>query len=112
MSANEPAATALATVCAIATFTSGTGCGVWPPTPPGPTEDCQAVRELLSGWGVRMPNPASLYCAQIGGEGHIEETEAGQIGICVLPDGTEHNQWDLYCGDCQDRGVCSPSMLD
>ncbi len=72
----------------IALLSVPTGCGVWPL--PEPVDDCEAVEETLSAWdglSVGLPNPASAYCAQIGGTSRTDETEAGQVGVCILPDG-------------------------
>ena len=128
MSASKSAITALESACVFAGWTLATGCGVWPPPPPEPADACQAVEEILSGWGEHLrnrpsddlprpppaglPNPASVYCGVIGGELRIEQDEAGQYGICVLPDGTEREEWELYCGDCQAEPYCTPSMLE
>lgn len=48
---------------------------------------------------VRMANPASVYCAKLGGKTLIEETTAGERGICVLPNGTKIDEWELYRRD-------------
>ena len=48
---------------------------------------------------VGMANPASVYCAQLGGKARIEKTASGERGICVLPDGTEIEEWDLFRRD-------------
>ena len=46
-----------------------------------------------------MANPASVYCAKLGGQLRIEKTAAGEYGICVLPDGTEMEEWALFRRD-------------
>jgi len=43
-----------------------------------------------------IANPASVYCIQQGGKLEIVETEKGQIGICVLPDGRRIEEWAFY----------------
>ena len=48
---------------------------------------------------AQIPNPAAVYCDLAGGE-------PGLDGACVLPDGTEREQWDLYCSDCPDSMWC------
>ncbi|MBO9353505.1 DUF333 domain-containing protein [Bordetella petrii] len=45
---------------------------------------------------VGMANPASVYCKEIGGSLQIENTSAGQVGICVLPTGERIEEWELY----------------
>lgn len=48
---------------------------------------------------VGMANPASVYCAQLGGKTRIEKTAAGERGICVLPNGAEIDEWELFRRD-------------
>lgn len=51
-----------------------------------------------------MPNPASVYCEENGNKLEIQTAEDGsQSGICVLPDGSECDEWAYF------RGECSPS---
>lgn len=46
---------------------------------------------------IGMSNPASVYCEENGGIVETEEDPSGgQIGICVLPDGTRIEQWEYY----------------
>ena len=44
---------------------------------------------------IGMANPASVYCAKLGGKIRIEKTAAGERGICVLPSGAEVDEWEL-----------------
>lgn len=46
--------------------------------------------------GAGMANPASAYCVQQGGKSEIREGEGGQIGICVMPGGTECDEWEFF----------------
>lgn len=46
-----------------------------------------------------MANPASVYCGKLGGKLRIEKTTAGERGICMLPDGTEMEEWALFRRD-------------
>ena len=48
---------------------------------------------------VGMANPALVYCGQIGGHISMEKTHQGGEGICVLPNGTEMEEWKLYRKD-------------
>lgn len=43
-----------------------------------------------------LANPASVYCEQQGGHVENDESAAGQRGMCVLPDGTRVDEWELY----------------
>ena len=36
-----------------------------------------------------LANPASVHCEEQGGISRMEKNEAGQYGVCALPDGTE-----------------------
>ena len=48
---------------------------------------------------IGMANPASVYCAKLGGKTRIEKTTAGERGICVLPNGMEVDEWELFRRD-------------
>ena len=48
---------------------------------------------------VGMANPASVYCARLGGRLVIEGTARGQVGMCHLPDGSVQEEWALYRRD-------------
>ncbi len=46
---------------------------------------------------AQLPNPASVYCEEQGGEVVIVTADDGsQSGICRLPDGTEVDEWEYY----------------
>jgi hypothetical protein len=50
---------------------------------------------------TEIANPASVNCVDKGGTVRIEtDSEGGQIGICVLPDRTECEEWKLFRGEC------------
>jgi putative hemolysin len=49
-----------------------------------------------------VPNPSAVYCKECGGTIEIrEDPKGGQYGVCVFPDGSECDSWDLYRGDCK-----------
>lgn len=48
---------------------------------------------------IGMANPASVYCAKLGGKTRIEKTTAAERGICVLPNGMEIDEWELFRRD-------------
>ena len=48
---------------------------------------------------VSLANPASVHCMKIGGKLRIEKTPQGERGICVLPNGTEMEEWTLFRRD-------------
>jgi len=43
-----------------------------------------------------IANPASVFCVQSGGRLEIRTTPAGQVGICILPDGREIEEWAFW----------------
>lgn len=46
-----------------------------------------------------LANPASVYCAKLGGVSTIINQASGQVGICSLPDGQQVEEWELYRRD-------------
>lgn len=47
-----------------------------------------------------MPNPASVYCGDMGGSLTIEtDATGGQYGMCGFPNGTTCEEWALYNGE-------------
>ena len=45
-----------------------------------------------------MANPASRYCAELGGRLEIRSETAGEAGYCHLPDGSTVEEWQLDRG--------------
>lgn len=43
-----------------------------------------------------LANPASEYCASLGGRTEIRNETGGQVGYCRLPDGSVTEEWALY----------------
>lgn len=58
-----------------------------------------------------LANPASVYCEQdLGGTLEIVNGEAGQIGVCHLPDGRACEEWRLFrTGDCESADTSGAS---
>ncbi len=55
-----------------------------------------------------IPNPAAIYCKEMGYEYKIVTTEKGEQGICILPNGQEVDEWDFYEGKVgQDFSYCA-----
>lgn len=50
------------------------------------------------GQWASMANPASQYCAELGGRLEIRAEQAGEAGYCHLPDGAVIEEWQLYRG--------------
>ena len=52
---------------------------------------------ILAGIAQAIPNPASVYCTQLGYDLQIRTDEHGnQYGVCVFPDGNECEEWAFY----------------
>ncbi len=45
---------------------------------------------------IGMANPASVYCAEVGGKTIIKKTPEGEAGYCQLPSGEVVDEWDFY----------------
>ena len=48
-----------------------------------------------------LPNPASTYCTQHGGELTIVKEPSGEWGKCVFDDGSWCEEWAFYRGECR-----------
>jgi len=49
---------------------------------------------------IGVPNPASFYCQEMGYELDLRNTDGGTEGICLLPNGTECEEWEFLAGEC------------
>jgi len=49
---------------------------------------------------ARLANPASVFCIEQYGELEIVDTLDGQVGYCILPDGSRCEEWAFYRGEC------------
>lgn len=52
-----------------------------------------------------ITNPASKYCVENKGQVKIIETEQGQKGICVLPNGIECDEWAFFRNECPNNSI-------
>lgn len=58
-----------------------------------------------------LPNPASVFCQEKGGQLKIERDAAGnESGMCVFSDGSQCDEWAFFRGECQ-PGQTSPATL-
>ena len=57
----------------------------------GLTAACTQTEET-----VALANPAAVYCEEVGGQHVIRDGKGGQVGVCVLPDGSEVDAWDYF----------------
>ena len=44
----------------------------------------------------KLANPAAVYCAEQGGTSKVEQTTAGAVGYCHLPDGRVIDEWEYF----------------
>ncbi|MBU2578545.1 DUF333 domain-containing protein [Patescibacteria group bacterium] len=50
---------------------------------------------------IGMPNPASVFCQKMGYKLELRtESNGGQYGICIFPDGSECEEWVFFRGEC------------
>ncbi len=54
---------------------------------------------------VGIANPASEFCIENGGVLEIRtESDGGQIGYCIFPDGSECEEWAFFREECRPAG--------
>ena len=44
-------------------------------------------------------NPSAVYCEELGYDYSVIETQEGQLGKCILPDGSEADAWQFLKGE-------------
>ncbi|MEM4703047.1 MAG: C1 family peptidase [Candidatus Pacearchaeota archaeon] len=55
-----------------------------------------------------LPNPAAVYCSELGYKYKVVETSLGQKGICVMPNNEKCDEWSFFRGECgQEFSYCS-----
>ncbi|QDY70325.1 DUF333 domain-containing protein [Qingshengfaniella alkalisoli] len=57
---------------------------------------CEELQATDTVGGSAGTNPAAVYCIESGGRHEIRDTEGGQVGVCILPDGREVDAWDYF----------------
>jgi len=71
----------------------------------GPAPAEQETASAIPG-NVGLPNPAAVYCEEQGYTLEIRtNSDGGQYGVCIFPDGSDCDEWAFY------RGECGPVML-
>ncbi len=62
---------------------------------------------LIPATAYALPNPAAVYCRELGYGHVIERTENGERGLCLLPSG-ECEEWKFLRGECgREYSYCS-----
>ena len=57
-----------------------------------------------SAWA--LANPASVYCAKVGGRLLLQKRgDGGQFGVCLFEDNRQCEEWALFRGECPVGGV-------
>ena len=60
----------------------------------------QFIENEASDAFIGIPNPASFYCQEMGYELDLRDTDGGTEGICIMPNGTECEEWEFLAGGC------------
>jgi putative hemolysin len=64
-------------------------------------ESEEAAIRVMSGNPVSsLANPASVFCEEHAGRVEIRDTDGGEVGWCVFPDGRECEEWAFFRGEC------------
>ena len=80
--------TILCSLAALTLFGGLTACGSDDPDPADTTAP--------AGSAAGLANPASVFCVDQGGTVDIVDEADGQVGYCVLPDGTRVDEWEYF----------------
>ncbi len=58
---------------------------------------CDQEEETATDGNTELANPASVFCVEQGGKSEIRTgDDGGQVGICVLADGQEVDEWEYF----------------
>ncbi len=55
-------------------------------------------------WHTGTANPAAVYCQELGYEHRVVDSDGGERGLCIFPDGTSCDAWTFL------RGTCRPDL--
>jgi putative hemolysin len=72
-----------------------------PTVPPPATQPAPGPLETVTPPPAGLPNPASTHCLDQGGRLEIVTLAEGQVGVCVLADGSLCEEWALFRGECK-----------
>jgi len=62
---------------------------------------------------IGLPNPAAVYCKQMGYEYRIDKTGRGESGVCVVTEGVEFNAWEFFRGKVgKEHSYCARKGYD
>jgi len=95
-------------VVLVVSLFSGEADDVAPGVTRGTLEVSPSATLRCDGNAPGMANPAAVYCRELGYEYEIVDTDEGQYGICIFPDGGECNEWRFLQGKCgQSYSYCA-----
>ncbi|OPY39078.1 MAG: hypothetical protein A4E35_00312 [Methanoregula sp. PtaU1.Bin051] len=79
-------------------FPNGTSCEEWALFR---GEGCKPGVELsATATVIGMPNPAAVYCGQVGGTSKIlKNPDGSEYGMCAFANGTSCEEWALFRGE-------------
>lgn len=69
------------------------------------TETPETIPAPLTGGGVAVANPASVFCVESGGTLSMNTTTDGATGTCTFPTGEQCEEWALFRGECDVENV-------
>ena len=79
----------------ICVFKDGTECEEWSFF----RGECQPGQGQMD---ANMPNPASVYCTDNGGQLEIrKDADGGEYGVCKFSDGSECDEWAFFRNECK-----------
>ena len=62
---------------------------------------------LLTSSVYAMPNPAAVYCRELGYSYKIVKGDGGERGVCILPD-RDCDEWEFFAGKCgKEHSYCA-----
>lgn len=71
-----------------------------------PAKTCLLSSEPYWDGTTRIANPASVYCADVGGQPLTETRPSGsEFGVCLFEDNRQCGQWALFRGECPVGGL-------
>ena len=77
------------------------GCTQQPVGPAGVTPTPTATTPAVTTPAAGIANPAAVYCTSKNYSYEIRKNPDGsEYGICILPDGTECDEWAYFRGTC------------
>jgi putative hemolysin len=77
-------------------------------SPPAVDVAANDIASTCNGNAPGTANPAAVYCEELGYEYRSVDTNEGQQGACIFPDGSRCNEWSFLQGKCgQGHSYCA-----